>query len=79
MREVATMLIEIQDYYTLETMKSSGDTSAEPIRGQKIEKHAVTDLVVRNNENRPSLTSGAEHVAEERQEASSKNTIYRKT
>jgi len=79
MREVATMLIEIQDYYTLETMKSSGHISAEPIRGQKIEKHAATDLVFRNNENRPSLTSGAEHVAEERQEASSKNTIYRKT
>ena len=34
----------------------------------------MTDLVLRNNENRPSLTSGAAAVAE-RQEASSKNTI----
>jgi len=34
----------------------------------------VTDLVVRNNENRP-LTSGAAPLTEEGQEASSKNTI----
>jgi len=34
----------------------------------------VTDLDLRNDENRSSLTSGA--VAEERQEVSSKNTIY---
>ena len=34
----------------------------------------MTDLVLRNNENRPSLTSGAAAVAE-RQQASSKNTI----
>ena len=54
-------------------VKSSGDISAEPVRGHKIGEHAVTDLDVRNDENRPSLTSSA--VAEERQEASSKNTI----
>jgi len=54
-------------------VKSSGDFSAEPVRGQKIEEHVVTDLDVRNDENKPSLTSGA--VAEERQEVSSKNTI----
>jgi len=45
------------------------------VRGQKIEEYAVTDLVLRNNENRPSLTSGAAPVAEERQEASSKNMM----
>jgi len=57
-------------------MKSSGDISVDPVvRGQKIEEHAVTDLVLRNNENRPILTSGAAPVAEGRQEASSKNTI----
>jgi len=53
-------------------IKSSGDISAEPVRGQKIEEHLVTDLDPRNDENRPSLTSGA--AAEERQEVSSKNT-----
>jgi len=47
---------------------------AEPVRGQKIEEHAVTDLDLCNDENRPSLTSGAAPVAE-RQEVSSKNTI----
>ena len=47
--------------------------SVEPARGQKIEEHVVPDLDVRNDENRPSLTSGA--VAEELQEASLKNTI----
>jgi len=52
---------------------SSGDISAEPVRGHKIEEHVVTDLDVHNDENRPSLTSSA--VAEERQEGSSKNTI----
>jgi len=46
-------------------------------KGQKIEEHVVTELVLRNNENRPSLTSGAEQVTE-RQEASSKHTMYRK-
>ena len=55
------------------TVKSSGDISAEPVRGQKIEEHVVTDLNVRNDDNRPSLTSGA--AAEERQEVSPKNTI----
>jgi len=35
----------------------------------------VTDLVLRNDEDRSSLTSGAAPVAEERQEASSKNTM----
>jgi len=53
-------------------VKSSGDISAEPVRGQKIEEH-VTDLDVRNDDSRLSLTSGA--AAEERQEVVSKNTI----
>ena len=52
------------------TVKSSGDISAEPVRGQKIEEHVVTDLELCNDETRPSLTSGA--VAEECQEVSSK-------
>ena len=39
----------------------------------KIEQHVVTDLGLRDDENRPSLTSSA--VAEERQDVSSKNTI----
>ena len=52
-------------------VKSSGDISAKPVRGQKIEVGA--DLDLRNDDNRPSLASGA--VAEERQEVSSKNTI----
>jgi len=54
------------------TVKSSGDISAESVRGQKIEEHVFTDLDLRNDENRP-LTSSA--AAEERQEVSSKNTI----
>ena len=45
-------------------MKSSGDISAEPVRGQKIEEHVATDLDLRNDENRLSLTSSV--VAEER-------------
>jgi len=53
------------------------ETPAVRARGQKIDEHAVTDLVLRKNENRPSLTSGAAPVAEERQGASSKNTIDR--
>jgi len=53
-------------------VKSSGDISAELVRGQKIEEHAVTDLDLRNDETRRSLTSSA---AEERQDVSSKNTI----
>ena len=55
------------------TVKHSGDISAEPVRGQKIEEHVVTDLYLRNNENRPSLTSSA--AAEKRQDVSLKNTI----
>jgi len=56
-------------------VKSSGDISAEPVsvREQKIEEHIVTDLDLRIDESRPSLTSGA--VAEKSQEVSSKNTI----
>jgi len=54
-------------------VKSSGDIFAEPVRGQKIEEHVVTDLDLRNDENRPSLNSRA--AAEEHQEVSSKNTI----
>ena len=54
-------------------MKSSGDISAEPVRGQKFEEHVVTDLNLRNDENRPSLTSCA--AAEKLQDVSSKNTI----
>jgi len=54
-------------------VKSSGDIPAEPVRGQKIEEHVVTDLDLRNDENRSSLTSGV--AAEERKEVSSKNTI----
>ena len=53
-------------------VKSSGDISEEPVRGQKIEEQVVTDLDVRNDDNRPSLTSVA---AEERHEVSSTNTI----
>ena len=53
-------------------VKSTGDISAEPVKGQKIEEHVVTDIDVRNDDNRPSLTSGV--AAEERQEVSSKNT-----
>jgi len=53
-------------------VKSSGDISAELVRGQKIEEHVVRNLDVRNDDNVPSSTSGA---AEERQEVSSKNTI----
>ena len=54
-------------------VKSSGDIFAEPVRGQKIEEHVVTNLDVRKDYNGPSLTSGA--AAEERQEGSSKNRI----
>jgi len=51
-------------------VKSSGDISVEPVRGQKIKEHVVTGLDQHNDENRPSLTSGAV-----RQEVSSKNTM----
>jgi len=47
-------------------LKSSGDISAELLRGQKIKKHVTTDLDPRNDENRPGLPKGA--AAEERQE-----------
>ena len=53
-------------------VRSSGDNSAELVRGQKIEEHVVTDLDLRNDETRPSLISSA--VAEERQDVSSKHT-----
>ena len=53
-------------------VKSSGDVSAEPASGQKIKEHVVTDLDLRNDENRPSLTSRA--VAEECRDVSSKKT-----
>jgi len=52
-------------------VKSSEDISAEPVRGQKIED-VLTDLDLRNDENRRGLTNGA--IAEERQ-VSSKSTI----
>jgi len=52
-------------------VKSSGDISVEPVRWQKIE--VDTDVDLRNDDNRVSLTSGA--LAEERQEVSSINTI----
>jgi len=54
-------------------VKSIGDISAEPVRGQKIEEHVVTDIDVRNDDSRPSLTSGT--AADERQDVSSINTI----
>jgi len=54
-------------------VKLSGDISAEPARGQKIEEHVVTDLDLRNDDSTPSLTSGV--AAEERQDVSSMNTI----
>ena len=53
-------------------VKSSGDISAERVRGQKIEEHVVTNLDVRDDNNRPNLNSGA---AEEREEVSLENTI----
>jgi len=53
-------------YYFTVAVKSSGYISAEPVKGEKIEEHVVTDLDLRNNENRLSFTSGATPVAEER-------------
>jgi len=80
MKEVATKPRGILDYYSAVTMKFSGHSSADPVvRRQKIEEHFVTHLVLRNNENRPSLTSGAAPVAEELHEASSNNTIEEMT
>jgi len=46
------------DYFTV-AVKSRRDISAEPTSGQKIEEHVVTDLDLRNDENRPSSTSSA--------------------
>ena len=54
-------------------VESSGGISAEPVKGQKIEEHVVTDLDLRNDQNRPGLTSSA--VAEERRDGSSKCMI----
>jgi len=54
------------DYFTV-AVKSSGDISVEPVRGQKIEEHVVIDVDLHNVENRPSSTSSAA-VAEERQD-----------
>jgi len=54
-------------------VKSTGDISAEPVTGQNTEEHVLSDLDVRNDKNRPSLTSDA--VAEERQAVLSRNTI----
>ena len=51
-------------------VNSSGDISAEPVRGLKIEEHVATVLDLRNDENRSSLTSGA--AAEECQDVSLK-------
>jgi len=56
-------------------VQSTGDISAEPVRGQKVKEHIVTDLDLPNDENRPSLTSSP--VAE-RQEVSSRNTTDEK-
>ena len=60
------------DYFTV-AVKSNGDISAEPVSGQKIEEHVVTDLDLRNDENSPSSISSA--VAEEHQDISPKNTM----
>jgi len=54
-------------------VKARGDISVEPVKGQKIEERVFTDLDVRNDDNRPSLSSNA--AAEEHQDVSSKNTI----
>ena len=64
---------KLSSYYFTVAVKSSGDISAEPVKGQKIEEHVVTGLDLSSDENRPSLTSGA--VAEERPDVSSQNTI----
>jgi len=60
------------DYFTV-AVKSSGDISAEPVRGQKIKEHVLTDLDLPTDENRHILMSSA--VVEKRQDVSSKNTI----
>ena len=65
--------LETFKYCFTVAVKFSGDISAEPVRGQKIEEHVVVDLDRCNVENRPSLTSSA--VAKKCQDVSSKNTI----
>jgi len=64
-KEVAAKSRNIQVYFTV-VVKSSEDTLAQPVSGQKIEEHVVTDLDLRKVENRPSSTSSA--LAEERQD-----------
>ena len=68
------MLLSQETFKLLFTVsvKSSGDISAEPVRGQKIEEHVVTELDQHNDENKPGLANGA--VAEECQ-VSWKNMI----
>jgi len=60
-------------YYFAVAVNFRGNIYAEPVKEQKIEEHVFADLDLRNDENRPSLTSSA--VAEDRQDVSSKNTI----
>ena len=60
------------DFFTV-AVKSSGDISADPVSRQKIEEHVVTDLDLRNDENRPCFPSSA--VAEERQDLQLINTL----
>jgi len=67
------LLRKIQDYYSIVTVKSSGDIFAQPVRVQKIGDYAVTDLHLRKDS--PSLSSGAAPLVEELQAKSSKNTI----
>jgi len=57
------------DNFTV-AVKASVDISAERVSGQKIEEHVMTDVDLRNDQNRPSSTSSA--VAEECQDVSSK-------
>jgi len=48
--------------YFAVAVKSSGDISVEPVRGQKIKEHVVTDLDLRNDQNRPSLAVQQQNV-----------------
>ena len=54
-------------------VNSSGDISAGPARGQKVEEDVVTDLDLRSDKTRPSLTRSA--IVEIYQDTSSKYTI----
>ena len=72
--EVATKSREIQDCYFTVAVKSSGDISEEPEEDSKARNKLWQSISTHNDENRPSLTSGAATVAE-LQEVSSKNTI----